>query len=137
MRPKHLIDFHVHCYPDHVAGKALAALTERYRVRPHSDGTVAGLQEQMARTGVEISVILPVATKAAQVQSINDWAASIQSEEITAFGALHPALTDPEAEVEEHLLAQCRGPAESIFVGDLDPNGSLSGLRRSAKIWSR
>lgn len=109
MRPQHLIDFHVHCFPDHVAEKAMAGLKETYRIEPHADGTRAGLLAYMERAGVDISVILPVATRPGQVKSINDWAAGAQSERIVAFGALHPDFAEPAAEVERICALGMKG----------------------------
>lgn len=109
MRPQHLIDFHVHCFPDELAERATTALLDRYQVASLSDGTVAGLLRHMEQSGVDISVIQPVATKASQVTDINDWAASLQSERISAFGALHPDFPDPGAEVARLLALGLRG----------------------------
>ncbi len=54
------------------------------------------------------SVVQPVATKASQVRGINDWAASIGGDGIIAFGAMHPEVEDPAAEVARMASA---GPA--------------------------
>ena len=109
MRPKHLIDFHVHCFPEHIAEKAAVALVERYQVQPRFIATPAGLVEQMDKNGVEVSVILPVATRPAQVESINNWVASVQSDRIVSFGAIHPDMADPVAEVERLISLGIKG----------------------------
>lgn len=104
-----VIDCHVHCFPDDIAGKAVDKLTNAYVITPSFDGTVQGLLRQMSAEGIEASVILPVATKASQVHDINDWSASIQSERIIAFGAIHPDYPEPAEEIDRMLAMGIRG----------------------------
>ena len=66
-----LIDFHTHTFPDKIAAAALEQLGTRAGISPHTDGTYQGLKDAMARDGVDISVVLPVATNPAQVEKIN------------------------------------------------------------------
>jgi len=96
-----IIDIHTHAWTDTLAEKALPALlaSAEGELTAHYDGTVSGLTAEMDRTGVDISVVQPVATKPGQVASINDWAASIASERIVPFGAMHPGIEDPAAEI--------------------------------------
>lgn len=89
-----VIDFHVHCFADELAEKAVSLLSERAGTPPRLDGTVADVKRSMKEAGVDRSVILPIATKPSQAKKINDWAAEIQSDEIIAFGSIHP--NDPE-----------------------------------------
>ena len=98
-RPRHVIDFHAHAFPEKVAARALSALTETYQVEAHGEATVPGLLRSMDENCVDVSVIAPVATRPDQVRSINDWAAGVQSERIICFGALHPELPAPAGEV--------------------------------------
>jgi uncharacterized protein len=63
----------------------------------------------MDKAGVEISVIAPVAPRPDQVQSVNDWAASVQGERIVCFGALHPGMPDVAAEVERMIGLGIKG----------------------------
>ncbi|KPJ64376.1 hypothetical protein AMK68_01755 [candidate division KD3-62 bacterium DG_56] len=108
-RPSYLVDIHTHCFPDALAARAMENLMAEYRVTPVGDGTLAGLRRHMAATGVSVSIVLSVATKPAQVASINDWAASINSPDVVAFGALHPDLPDPTEEVERIIDLGLRG----------------------------
>lgn len=96
-----IIDVHTHAWTDAVAAKAVPALLAdaQGRLTAHYDGTVAGLVAEMDRTGVHTSVVQPVATKPSQVRAINDWAASVQSDRIVAFGAIHPDTEDPASEI--------------------------------------
>ena len=95
-----IVDFHVHAFPDHVAPSALNSLFTAYGITPATDGTVSGLREVMDRDGVDYAVVMPVATKPAQVTGINNWAASRTEPGIISFGGIHPDIEDPAAEIE-------------------------------------
>lgn len=119
-----IIDIHTHAFADALAPKAMPALlaaaegslTARY------DGTVAGLVTEMDRSGVDISVIQPVATKPGQVAAINDWAAAQVSSRIVPFGAMHPDVSDPAHEIARMHALGLRGfklhPEHQSFAPD-------------------
>jgi predicted TIM-barrel fold metal-dependent hydrolase len=95
-----IIDVHTHIWPDALAPAAVSAVGAQGHIRAEYDGTIAGLKATMDRAGVEISVVLPVATKPAQVRTINDWAASLVGDpRIVPFGAMHPDFEAPAAEI--------------------------------------
>lgn len=94
-----IIDFHTHCFADKIAERGIASLREGYGIIPTCDGTVSGLLAQMDATGIEASVVCPVATKPTQVQTINDWVAGIDSPRIIKFGAMHPDFPNPAEEM--------------------------------------
>jgi predicted TIM-barrel fold metal-dependent hydrolase len=104
-----LVDFHTHAFPDALAPAAIAALKAQGNIPAYYDGTVGGLIESMDRAGTDVSVVQPVATKPGQVRSINDWAASLSDERIVPFGAMHPDLEDPRAEVARMAGMGLRG----------------------------
>ena len=108
-RPKHVVDFHTHVFPEKVAARAMATLTETYQVQAHGEATVPGLLRVMDECGIDVSVVAPVATRADQVRSINDWAAEVQTDRIVCFGALHPELPDAAAEVERIVALGLKG----------------------------
>ena len=89
-----IIDFHTHCFADNVAGQAMPQLEAACGVRAVHDGTLSGLKRHMASTGVDISVVQPVATKPSHVAVINAWAKENRSTSVCFFGALHP--DDPD-----------------------------------------
>ncbi len=93
------IDFHTHVFPDELARPAVSSLAEEGGVDPSYDGTVSGLLAAMDRAGVDSSVIQPVATKPSQVSRINEWVATLPSDRLVPFGAMHPDLEDPAAEI--------------------------------------
>jgi len=106
---KRVVDFHTHAFPEKVAARAIASLTGAYGVKPVADPTVSGLTAFMDDAGVALSVVLPVATRADQVRSINDWAARAGTDRVVCFGALHPELLDLAEEVERAIALGLRG----------------------------
>lgn len=89
-----IIDFHTHTYPDKIAAKTLELLSGRAGTKAFTDGTFDGLRKKTREAGVDVSVILPVATSAKQPEKINA-AAALQNEEwentrLWSFGAIHP-----------------------------------------------
>jgi predicted TIM-barrel fold metal-dependent hydrolase len=86
-----IIDFHAHCFPDDLARRAVErVLTTSPGAKCWTDGTLAGLRASMKESGVTKSVVLPVATKASQVTTINRRATRLRAPDIIPFGALHP-----------------------------------------------
>lgn len=94
-----IIDIHTHVFPDALAPGAISRLEAAGPVNASYDGTVSGLVSAMDRAGVSLSVTQAVATKPSQVRSINEWAATTTSDRILPFGAIHPDVDDPAAEV--------------------------------------
>ena len=90
-----LIDFHTHCFPDKIAERAIAKLSYvSGGMKPNTDGTLGGLLSSMDAQGVDISVVLNIATNAHQQTSVNDFAASIKSDRIVPFGSVFPDSPD-------------------------------------------
>ncbi len=85
-----IIDFHVHCFPDELAQKAVPMLAERAGVPALLDGTVADVKKSMKKAGIDCSVMLPIATKPTQTEKLNNWSAGIQGDGIVSFGSIHP-----------------------------------------------
>jgi predicted TIM-barrel fold metal-dependent hydrolase len=95
-----IIDVHTHIWPDALAEHAVSSVGSQGHISPFYDGTVAGLKAAMDRAGIDVSVVLPVATKPGQVRSINDWAAGLLGgDRIVPFGAMHPDFEDPASEL--------------------------------------
>lgn len=108
-----IIDFHTHVFPDKIAARAIAALKagmmeqHGYEYPNFCDGTVTGLLRSMDEEGIDISVMMPIATKPSQADSINRFAASNASERLIAFGSVHPMQENWESTLEE-LAAEGR-----------------------------
>lgn len=101
-----LIDFHTHIFPDRIAEKTLEVLKagslkyEHKEATSYYDGTKDGLLSLMARSGVDISVALPIATKPTQTDSINTFTSSVTDEKIISFATLHPQNEDTDKILE-------------------------------------
>ncbi len=95
-----LIDFHTHIFPDKIASKTIEMLAKNGNTPPYSDGTVSGLLECMSRADASVSVALPVLTSPASFESVNRFAAEVNSafadkdRRIISFGAIHPDCDD-------------------------------------------
>jgi len=97
-----LIDFHTHCFPEKIASKAIEKLSfVSGGLKPHTDGSVSGLKRSMEQGGVDISVVLNIATNAHQQTSVNDFAAVINEQDgIVSFGSVFPRSEDVFAQLE-------------------------------------
>lgn len=86
-----VIDFHTHIFPDKIASHTIETLETLSHVKAASDGTLDGLRFSMKNDNIDYSVVLPVATKPSQFDSINRYAASINNTDgILSFGGIHP-----------------------------------------------
>ncbi len=88
-----IIDFHTHVYPDAIAERTLLALhSHAPEVTAYTNGTVSGLRQSMRQGGVDKSVILPVATRKGQFDTINRFAKQINDtyDDLISFGGIHP-----------------------------------------------
>ncbi|MBP3319764.1 MAG: amidohydrolase family protein [Ruminiclostridium sp.] len=108
-----IIDIHTHTFPDRIAPAALQKLQSASRTKPFSDGTVPGLSASMSRGGIDMSVVLPVATDPRQVSRVNDNAAIINSEcsktGIFSFGCIHPDCENWYDELERVSVMGLKG----------------------------
>lgn len=96
-----IIDFHTHCFPNKIAVSAVEKLSfVSGGLTPYTDGTLTGLKESMVSGGVDISVVLNIATNAHQQKKVNDFAASINKDNIIAFGSVFPYSEDVFLELE-------------------------------------
>lgn len=86
-----VIDFHTHTFPDKIAAQTIKFLSEKGNVKPYREGTLDSLKASMKKSGVDISVVLPVATAPKQVASINKLGAAENGRDGVFFaGAIHP-----------------------------------------------
>ena len=100
-----IIDIHTHTFPDKIAQQTISYLSKAGHVTAYTDGTRSGLLEGMDKGEVKIdlSVILPVATKAEQVPKINSYAAMENENEgkrLFSFGCMHPDFPDTKKEIK-------------------------------------
>lgn len=86
-----IIDFHTHIFPDKIAPKTIAYLSEKGNTKAYGEGTLSSIKTDMKKNGIDRCAILPVATAARQVDSINRMAAEINGTDgIIYAGAIHP-----------------------------------------------
>lgn len=88
-----IIDFHTHIFPDAIAPKTIPFLENRSGITAATDGTLNGLLHSMEQSGVDLSVIMPVVTKPAQFDSVNNYAKKVNETypgKVMSFGGIHP-----------------------------------------------
>ena len=97
-----LIDFHTHCFPEKIAPIAMERLSfASGGLINYTDGTLADLKRSMKQDGVDISVVLNIATNSGQQTKVNDFAKSINSEQdIFSFGSVFPHSPNAFEELE-------------------------------------
>lgn len=120
-----IIDFHTHIYPDAIAHKAAQSVRDFYDIGDgRFDGTFAELLQSMEKTGIERSIVLPVGMKPTGVRRVNEFAADQmrQHPQFTAFGTVHAAMEDIEAEAEHIQKLGLKGvklhPDSQLFPVD-------------------
>lgn len=85
-----IIDFHCHTFPDDLAKRAIPTMAAVSGLTPALDGTKADLLASMQQQGIAYSVLMPVATKPGQVETMNTIALSQNGREgLFSFGAMH------------------------------------------------
>ena len=97
-----MIDFHTHIFPDKIAARSIEALSNVSGVKAATDGTLNGLLASMDRSGVDLSVIMPVVTKPTQFESVNTFAAKVNEQytgRLLSFGGIHPDSEDYKSEL--------------------------------------
>ncbi len=99
-----IVDMHTHTFPAHIAERTLAVLRDGIKsvsgtnVAPATDGTSRGLARVMTEAGVDLSVVMPIATRPEQTETINRVASTAYEDSggrFVSFGSVHPA--DPQA----------------------------------------
>lgn len=122
-----IIDFHTHIYPRTVAAKILPAAKRKLNVAVPGSGAPEDLLMMMQEGGICRSVLLPLAKGCGDVSSLNDWVLSVSqasAAELTAFGAVHPFMTDLEAELDRLATAGVRGVKMMPLLQQVYPDDS-------------
>ncbi len=122
-----IIDFHTHAFPDTIAAKA----TSKNFIKPALNGSYSMLSASMNDSDVDISLILPVATREGMHVSLNDNAAQIcqitGDNRLLSFGSVYPGEKDWESAVDrvkdlglkgikiQPVFQNCRLSDETVF----------------------
>lgn len=86
----HAIDFHAHAFPDSLCPRAIARIENLASIKSVLDGRISSLTASMDAAGIAKSVVLSIATKPSQFESILAWSKSIASERLVPFLSVHP-----------------------------------------------
>lgn len=119
-----LIDFHTHAFPERIASRAVAGLSHGSGgMTPQTDGSLASLKAGMDRDGVDLAVVLSIATNPRQQHNVNDFAMEINADSrIIAFGSVHPDAPDALSELERIAAGGLKGvkfhPEYQCFYAD-------------------
>ncbi len=132
-----IIDFHTHTFPDHIADRAIHRIQSVTHSVAHTDGTVAGLTASMADAGIDLSVVLPVATNPEKLPSMNrKILESPRQGSLLYFGAIHPLAPDWREQMDLLSRAGVKGIKLHPYFQGLDINdpATLRVMDRAAEL---
>lgn len=132
-----IFDFHTHTFPDRIAAAALVKLQSACHTAVFSDGTAGGLRSSMARSGVDWSVVLPVATNPLKVSSMNDSSIRLNGADgMLHFGCMHPDCENWHEELGRIAQAGLKGiKIHPVYQGvDIDDPRFLRILERAGEL---
>ena len=89
-----MIDFHTHIFPEKIADRTIAHLSEICHMPPYTSGKEEGLLHSMEEAGITRSIILPVATAPRQFDSIHRYALQFMEGNLISLGSIHPDCED-------------------------------------------
>ncbi len=119
------IDFHTHIFPDAIAASTIAHLEKVGGIPAHTDGTANGLLRSMDNAGIDKAVILPVATKPSQFDSVNRFAAQLNAaqDRLISFGGIHPNNENIEGKLDYIASLGLKGiklhpDYQGVFIDD-------------------
>lgn len=140
-----IIDFHTHLFPGNLAKKALDQLVKNLRAyepesdpeAPYTDATAAGLIASERAAGIDLSVVMPIATSTRPSETLNNFAAEIDKiPGLRSFGSVHPKSPDALSELDRVCKMGLRGiklhPEYQECYADSDETAAV--VRHAAKL---
>ena len=97
-----IIDFHNHTYPDKIAAETVEKLSSISNTVPYTNGTAEGLSNDLKESGIDLGIVLPVATAPRQVEKINNTAINVNTSynNLISFAAMHPDYEEYKQEIK-------------------------------------
>ena len=92
-----VIDAHCHIYPEKIAAKAVEGIGGFYDIKMGEKGVAADMLAKGEKAGIDRYLIFSVATKPAQVKSINEFIAGEVKKsggKMIGLGTMHPESDD-------------------------------------------
>ena len=135
-----IIDFHTHTFPEKIAERTIAALSSKAHIRAFTNSTAVQLSASMDKAGIDMSVVLPVATAPGQVEKLNtisgDCLERTESTGLFYLGAIHPDYANYREELARVREMGIPGiKIHPVYQGtDLDDIRFLRILYRAAEL---
>jgi len=106
-----IIDFHAHIFPAKIADKASKSIGDFYTSPMEYNGSVEKLLESGSKIGVSKYIVHSTATKAPQVEAINNFIIEEAAlhKEFIGFGSIHPDYENFEEELKRIKAAGLKG----------------------------
>ena len=118
-----VFDIHMHIFPEKIAAKAVRHLADYYKVQMACKGTYDDFRENIeAAQYIKKCLIFSTATTAHQTESVNNFISQLITDDMYAFGSVHPDYDKIEDEIERMISLGLRGiKLHSDFQGfDVD-----------------
>ena len=114
-----IIDVHTHTFPDHIAPIAIPSMendilvSQGFEVKAPGTGTFDDLSESSIEAGIDLSIVLPVATNIRQPEKINRLSVErnqlAQKTHIFSIGAIHPDCENYKEIIDEIVAMDLKG----------------------------
>ncbi|MBE6631733.1 MAG: amidohydrolase [Ruminococcaceae bacterium] len=107
-----ITDVHCHVYPEKIASRAVESVGRFYDIPMGLDGTVDTLLRESKKAGIGRMLIHSVATKPAQVETINRFISDTVKEHpevFTGYGTLHPDSEDVAYDIDRLMDMGLKG----------------------------
>jgi predicted TIM-barrel fold metal-dependent hydrolase len=129
-----IIDFHVHIYTEKVAAKVLPAAEKKLNISVPCTGAPQDLRQRMKSSGIDLSIVLPLAKGRVDVTPLNDWVREVSGDGLMPFGAIHPFMECMEEELDSLGASGCKGVKVMPLLQRFFPDDARCGRLYEALI---